>query len=144
MAHSFGERPETANPYQAPTEPSSTESPNPLFIPGIILLLDALFWLLYILMSLAVMLSPNSPMQGDELAFVRTTSTVGYGLMFVLSLIAAAGAVAMMSLRWKWLAWTGCIVGLLPIFGPCFGLTIPIAVWALVLLRRPGINVRFT
>ena len=93
---------------------------------------------------MAFVWSPGGPLHDEELAYVRIGSAVGYGLMVVLALIAAAGAVAMMTLKWKWLAWAGCIVGMLPLFGPCFGLTIPIAIWVLVLLRRPEVDVRFS
>lgn len=136
---------EKPNPYEVPPGSGiSAARPNPLFIPGIIILLNSLFWALYLVVSLSLMLSPNSPMQGEDLAYVRTASTVSYGLMFLCALTVAAGAVAMMTLKWKWLAWTGCILGMLPVFGPCFGLTIPIAIWVLVILRRPEVSTRFS
>ena len=145
MSNSFDELPETSVPYQAGNLPSvSPQSSNPLFIPGIIFLLDSLFWLLYIMLGMASLCSSYGPFRGEESAFIRIELAVSYALMFVVSLVAVAGAVAMMMLKQKWLAWTGSIVGMLPLFGPCFGLTIPIAIWALVLLRRREVSARFT
>jgi hypothetical protein len=145
MTNPFRDPPEPANPYAAPKGQNvAAQGANPLFIPGLLFLLGSLFWSLYMVTGVAFMLSPNGPLHGEQFAYIRIGSAVSYALMFVLALIAAAGAVAMMMLKWKWLAWTGCIVGMLPMFGPCFGLTIPIAIWVLVLLRRPEVIARFT
>lgn len=144
MTNPFHDLPESSNRYQTPSGPSDSECPNPLFIPGLLILLNSLFWSLYMVAGMAFVFSPNGPFHGEELAYVRIGSAVSYGLMFVLSLITAGGAIAMMRLKWKVLAWTGCIVGMLPMFGPCFGLTLPLAIWVLVLLRRPNVDARFS
>ncbi len=145
MTNPFSDPPASANPYAAPKTPELAEHrANPLFVPGLLMVLGSLFWSLYLVMAIAIMLAPSGPLQGEELAFVRVTTGVSYVVMIITSLIAGFGAVAMMRLKWKGLAWTGCILGLLPVFGPCFGLTIPIAIWVLVLLRRPEVDARFS
>lgn len=145
MSNPFTDPVETANPY-APSKPAefAHQHTNPLFVPGLLILLGSLFWAFYMVAAIAIMLSPNGPLRGEELAYIRVSTGISYAAMFVLTLIAAAGAIAMMRLKWKALAWTGCIIGMLPMFGPCFGMTLPLAIWALILLRRSEVNASFS
>jgi hypothetical protein len=75
---------------------------------------------------------------------IRTTSLISYCVMVVANAVFIAGAIAMLRMQAKWLAWTGCILGMVPIFGPCFGFAIPLAIWCLILLRRPEVDARFS
>jgi hypothetical protein len=64
-------------------------------------------------------------------------------LPLVCQLLAILGSVAMIARKKSGLAWAGAISGLLPFCGPCLGLSIPFAIWAMVLLQRPGVVAAF-
>jgi hypothetical protein len=68
---------------------------------------------------------------------------VSYSVMFLICVVCIAAAVAMLRMKSKWLAWTGTILSLLPLFGPCLGLTIPLGIWLLLLLRRRDVDASF-
>jgi hypothetical protein len=53
------------------------------------------------------------------------------------------GAAAMLDRKRYKLAYTSVICLIVPILGPCFGLTLPLDCWLLVLLRRPSIRDTF-
>ena len=61
-------------------------------------------------------------------------------LGFVLSLLVVAGGVAMMKQKGWALALVGAILTMIPCFGPCCGLFLPIGLWALVVLMKPEVR----
>jgi hypothetical protein len=143
MSNPFSDQANPNNPYASPAGGLGTTSSNPVFVPALILLVLSICWTLYVIVGCVMVLSPTGPFQNFD-PMIRTTTLVGYCLMVVANLVFIAGAIAMLRLGPKWLAWTGCILGLVPVFGPCFGLTIPIAIWCLVVLRRPEVNAKFS
>jgi membrane protein YdbS with pleckstrin-like domain len=95
------------------------------------------------LATLAMVLAPNGPFSGDELASMRPVLVISYSAMFLICAVCVAGAIAMLRMKPKWLAWAGTILALLPLFGPCLGLTIPLGIWLLLVLRRSDVNASF-
>ena len=144
-ANPFSDKPEGANPYSSPTD---VALPRPgsarLFLPALFLLLSSGFSALYMVATLAMVLSPEGPFSGTEFAHTRWMMIASYLSIFVISVVCAAGAIAMLRMRAKWLAWTATVLALLPLFGPCLGLTIPLGIWSLVLLRRPDVDASFS
>lgn len=144
LQNPFSEAREQANPYASPpVSPSLDDRPNPLFLPAIILLPVAICWELYVLITFATVFVPEGPFANLD-PMIRTELKFSYLLMLVANGFFIAGTVAMLRLRSKSLAWTACVIGLVPLFGPCMGLTIPLAIWCLVLLRRPGVGASFS
>jgi hypothetical protein len=139
----FSEKDETGNPYVRSAVPEDFRRSNPLFIPAIIMLPTAICWELYVLLALATSLIPNSPFRNTD-DMVLVLLRIAYFLMVVANSLFIAGNIAMLRMRPKWLVWTGCLIGLIPLFGPCMGLTIPVAIWTLVLLSRPDVNARLS
>ena len=135
---------ETPNPYAAPNAVGPTKlGSQSLFLPATILLVVSAFWALYMLMALAMILSPQGLFREEGQEFIWVSSLAGYCVMLLTSIISAAGTISMLRMRTKWLAWTACILALVPMFGPCMGLTIPLGIWALVILRRPEVDASF-
>jgi hypothetical protein len=138
----FGEPSAAQNPYAAPHGAPQVSAPNPLFVASVIFLVGAILWEFYVLSALVMVFAPDGPFR-ELSAMVRYSTITSYGLMLVLNALFIAGSIAMLRLRPKWLAWTGCILGLVPLFGPCGGLTMPLAIWCLLVLRRHEIDARF-
>lgn len=107
------------------------------------LLIASILWFVYLLIAVAVLLGPGGVYGQAEDAMIYSMMAISLGAMLIAAATSIAGAVAMLTHRLKWLAWTGCVLALIPMFGPCYGLTIPIAVWCVILLRRPEVNAAF-
>jgi len=58
-------------------------------------------------------------------------------------LLAILGSIAMIRRKQIGTAWTGAVSATFPLCGPCFGLSIPFAIWAIVLLQRPSVAASF-
>ena len=58
-------------------------------------------------------------------------------------LLTVVGAIAMIRRKQAGLAWAGAVAAIIPLCGPCFGLSIPFAIWAMVLLQRPAVAAVF-
>jgi hypothetical protein len=137
-ANPFADAPAAHNPYASPAVSySNATNSNPLFVPALILLVLGLLWGFSILSAFILIILPDDTSGRLDAGF-RSTMGMNYLLMVFI-----AGAIAMLRLRPKWLAWAGVVLGLIPVFGPCMGLTIPIAIWCLVLMRRPDVNASF-
>jgi hypothetical protein len=78
----------------------------------------------------------------EQAASVLLTS-LPFLIPIVTSALAIAGGSSMRRAQSWPLAMTGAMVGLIPCLGPMLGLSIPVAFWALVVLRRPEIRARF-
>ena len=142
-ANPFRESGASQNPFASPGAPAAVASqPNPLFAASVVFLAGAIFWELYVFSALVMVLAPEGPLSRVP-TVIRYSTVTSYCLVLVLNATFIAGAIAMQRLRPKWLAWTGCILGLVPLFGPCGGLTMPLAIWCLFVLRRPEIDARF-
>jgi hypothetical protein len=144
----FTDRSDGSNPYAASGSVPGDVKPaqlaaRALFLPAIFLLVVSVFWALYMVMALAMILSPQGLFRDEGHEFIWVSSLVSYCIIFLASLVSIAAAIAMLRMQPKWLAWTGAILALVPMFGPCMGLTIPLGIWALVILRRPEVNASF-
>jgi hypothetical protein len=139
----FSDASDSVNPYSSPDAAGTPAPSNRLFIPALILLVVATLSALYTAMSMMMMLSPEGPFSGDDGAFLRSTIVITYSTSILCSIVCAAGAIAMIRYRPKWLAWTGAVVALVPLFGPCLGLSIPLGIWAILALRSSDVNARF-
>ena len=143
VANPFSDQQQPINPYSAPGSGAmASPAGSPLFVPALILLVLWIFWTCYLIFALVMVLSPTGPFR--ELRSSREMLVTTYALMIGISLASTAGAVSMLRQRSRWLAWTAAVLGLVPIVGPCFGLTLPIAIWAIMLLRRPDVNAQFS
>ncbi|HBJ33778.1 MAG TPA: hypothetical protein DDZ51_03235 [Planctomycetaceae bacterium] len=58
-------------------------------------------------------------------------------------LLTIFGSVAMIARKKLGIAWAGAVAGLFPLCGPCLGLSLPFAIWAMILLQRPGVIAAF-
>jgi hypothetical protein len=64
-------------------------------------------------------------------------------IQLAVQIVVIMGAIAMIRRRNIALAWGAVIGSLIPLCGPCAGLSIPAAIWALILLRKPGVQLAF-
>jgi hypothetical protein len=68
---------------------------------------------------------------------------LGFFIMILAAFTTIAGSLAMLRRGSRQTAWAGAIVALIPCFGPCYGLLIPFAIWAITILRRKEVSSRF-
>ncbi len=64
-------------------------------------------------------------------------------MFMVLPGLGLAGAVSMLQRRRYAMSVAAACCMMIPVLGPCFGLTLPIGIWVLVLLRRQQIQEAF-
>lgn len=127
------------NPYAASQAPSEARSnPSSLNLPAWIALACCLvslgLWLLALIVSLPYG-SPNAPPLIEIFGFT--------GMFMVLPALGLAGAVSMLKRQRFGLCVAAACGMMVPILGPCFGLTLPLGIWAIVLLRRRSIRESF-
>jgi len=139
MVHeSTPETPAGANPYASSRTTETTSDALRLNIPAWIAIVCCVasleLWLLALIVSLPYG-HPNAPPLIEILGFI--------GMFMVLPGLGLAGSVAMLKRRRYALSVTGACCMMIPVLGPCFGLTFPVGIWALVLLRRQSIRESF-
>jgi hypothetical protein len=140
----FADPPAGSNPYSSPAaEALPGNGANPLLLPAIFLLVSSAFSALYMVLMVAMVAAPQGPFSERNFDSVRIMMGLSYFVIGVLSLISMAGAIAMLLRKARWLAWAGSIVALVPLFGPCLGLTIPLAIWSILVLSRPDVGATF-
>lgn len=61
-------------------------------------------------------------------------------LGLLISLLVVAGGIAMLNQKLWALALVASILTMIPCFGPCCGLFLPIGVWALIVLMKPEVK----
>ncbi len=128
-----------ANPYAPPQiNAYSTSDSASLTVPASIAMACCVvslgLWLLALIVSLPYG-HPNAPSLIEILGFT--------GMFMVLPGLGLAGAVSMLQRKRYALSLIGACSMMIPLVGPCFGLTIPVGIWALVLLRRQSIRESF-
>lgn len=79
----------------------------------------------------------------DNMISFRVGRFGSIALPLICQLLTIAGSIAMLARRKIRVAWVGAIVSMIPFCGPCFGLSIPLAIWAMVLLQRPAVVAAF-
>lgn len=152
---SLGSEPPSQNPYsfthdlgQPPSGNSGTKTQ--LTIVGCIMMSMGIITLALLLLGLlsnALDGKLFEPPPADMLPSERVGHTIGSVgaplTMIVFQLLASCGGLCMILRKSYSLAVTGAIVSLVPICGPCLGLSIPFGIWALVLLLRPEVKFAF-
>ena len=93
------------------------------------------FWLVALTVSLPFG-HPNAPPLIQIVAFT--------GMFMVLPAIGLFGSIAMLKRERYGMAVAAASAMMVPVLGPCFGLTLPIGIWAIVLLRRDGVRDTFS
>ena len=126
----------------------SVPANNPLMVPAIILIVLSSLWLAYAVFNVFFVLMDGPPPvpqgQGPEFEMGQKVGFYGAAFMLpVLSLITLIGSIQMLRLRTFPLCLTAAIASLVPVCGPCFGLSLPFGIWALVLLFNPDVKRRF-
>lgn len=112
--------------------------PQFLVVGWIIIVLSAL-WTAYWIFSITVAFAQDNPalrMEGKDEA-ERIGALIGIVFVFMpvlFGFIAFLGGICLVRRRNYVLAWLGVVAFMLPLCGPCFGLTIPVGVWAAILL----------
>jgi membrane protease YdiL (CAAX protease family) len=99
----------------------------------------SIIWALYLAFGIVIMTRPNGLLAHDDAGGAAATIRMAYIVAIIVSLTTAASGVAMLRRGPRWLEWTGCLLALIPLLGPCGGLTIPIAIWLLLLLRSENL-----
>lgn len=131
--------PDDTNPY-APsrTAAATTSDPASLDVPAWIAIACCVaslgFWLVALIVSLPYG-SPNAPPLIEILGFT--------GMFMVLPALGLAGAVSMLQRRRYGMSLAAACGMMIPLLGPCFGLTLPVGIWTIVLLRRQAIRESF-
>jgi hypothetical protein len=65
------------------------------------------------------------------------------GLALILSLVVLAGSIRMLALRSYEFAFLAAILAMLPCVTPCCLLGLPFGIWAVIVLRKPGVKDHF-
>lgn len=131
------------NPYASPALVENTSAKwNPLLAPAVILLVGSLLWFLMVVWVAGIHLFARG-----LLARLPQPEAVGevFGMFFMALLAVAtiAGAISMINRQSKRNAWAGAIVALIPVCGPCYGLLIPFAIWAIIVMCRSDVKASF-
>lgn len=93
------------------------------------------FWLVALVVSLPFG-HPNAPPLVQIVGFT--------GVFMILPAIGLYGSIAMLKRERYGMALSAASAMMVPVLGPCFGLTLPIGIWTIVLLRRAGIRHEFS
>ncbi len=94
-------------------------------------------------LAMGVGFEPPPGFDQDNLVAFRMGQIGSIAIPLVCQLLAIFGSVAMIARKKSGLAWAGAIAGLFPFCGPCLGLSIPFAIWAMVLLQRSEVVAAF-
>jgi len=133
------EAPRGPNPYaSSQTTPETASDASSLNIPASIAIgccvISLGLWLFALIVSLPYD-SPNAPRLIEILGFT--------GMFMVLPGLGLAGAVSILQRKRYGLCIAAACGMMVPLLGPCFGLTLPLGIWAIVLLRRRPIRESF-
>lgn len=93
------------------------------------------FWLVTLVVSLPFG-HPNAPPLIQILGFT--------GVFMILPALGLFGSIAMLRRERYTMSLVAASAMLVPVLGPCFGLTFPIGIWAIVLLRQDGVRDSFS
>jgi hypothetical protein len=120
-----------------------------LIVPAIVLLVMCGIWLIFNGLSIigAVMGQEQQALPGvtdAQLAGREAGKWSAIVIMPLLNILALGGAIAMLTRKAYGFALTGAFVSLIPLCGPCLGLTLPMGIWALILLFQPHVKKTFS
>jgi len=159
---SFGSDPPPQNPYAMPQDrggfpqhlgqmpPENSSTKTQLTVVGCILLSMGIITLGLALIGMIsnavdgklVDQPPEGMPPGQQVGFT-IGNLAGQAGLVVFQLIASCGGLCMITRKVYPLAIAGAAVSLIPLCGPCLGLSIPFGIWALILLLRPEIKFAF-
>lgn len=131
------------NPYASSALRESTSAKrDPLFAPAMVLLVGSMLWFLMVVCVVGLQMFAVGALASlpPEQALGEL---VGYLLMTLMPVATIAGAISMIKRQSKQTAWAGAIVALIPVCGPCYGLLIPFAIWAMIVMRRNEVSAQF-
>jgi len=149
---------DSVNPYQAPADVGSSSPFRPAVppidrvrTPAICLIVMSSLWLVVFtgitaLYSLILVMSFAEPRfagpRGEAVGII--SMMIGVGVVgVVMSVVALMGAVRMKNLRSYGLAMTSAIIMLIPCIWPCWFLSMPFGIWALVVLANGEVRAAF-
>lgn len=127
-----------AKPYAAISVDIVPTGSERLFVPATIVIVCCVIWLGLLLVTLIAALPfghPNAPPLIQVLW--------PFALFAVLPALGVAGAWSTLQRKNHALALISAISLMIPLFGPCFGLTLPLGIWLLLILRRPDVQRSF-
>lgn len=139
----------SSNPYQSPVEPSVvTTGPIakdrlPLFGPAIGLIVVSVAWTLLSLSGIVYFVTIFDETAAGSRGFPPTSYIAYLAISIAYSLMLVSGSFSMVRRgSYVWAVATS-ILAMVPLLGPCYGLSIPFGIWALVVLRRPAVRDSF-
>lgn len=92
-------------------------------------------------------LKNNPQVNADQFTTMMNAFGVGFVLWGVLGLLCAAvivfAGIKMKSLQAHGLAMTGAVLAMIPCTGPCCFFSLPLGIWALVVLMSPDVKAAF-
>jgi hypothetical protein len=90
-------------------------------------------------LAMGIGFDPPPGFDQDNMVAFRLGQIGSILLPLVCQLLTIFGSVAMLARKQIGIAWAGAITALFPFCGPCLGLSIPFAIWAMILLQRPAV-----
>ncbi len=149
--------PQSPPPYGTPAPPPGPDARESVKLPAIFLIITGgigvLMALLGIVQALAgtneaamqqVLADPNLPPFAKQMMGASQSLGVFSNFLVLLtSGLVIYGAIQMMNLRKYGLAMASAIVAMIPCFGPCCCIGLPIGIWALVVLNKPEVKAAF-
>ena len=137
MNHSINFEPQ--NPFTSPkTVSRELQNADPLHSLALLGIIFNSFTLLYLVVPLVLNWTID-----NQSALPKTVLLIICLLMMVVPAIGLAGSYAMLKRRHYRLSRLTAICMMTPLVGPCFGLTLPIGLWALVYLNRKDVKETF-
>ncbi len=108
-----------------------------LLVLSILHIIGGLFYFVFVYGQLA------SPDIDPMVTHTSTVYCMYYGITMLYALLLVSGAFSMMRRGSYMWAMTVCILALIPMFGPCYFLAVPIGIWGILVLRRPDVRESF-
>jgi hypothetical protein len=144
---------EELNPYKSPQEAQPADAPSrpavyfPLATPAIALLFGSLTWLAPQALFYYIVIEFKIHQRGT-IAGELADAFDQFWFLYLASLLCECaviyGAVQMLRRRQHRACVTGALAACIPFLSPCYGLSIPFGLWALVILLRKETRAAFT
>ena len=136
---------EPENPYVSPTEQIRSSDGRVNLIPvAITLVVLCVAWIFLLSFSLMFMYKMLTSPHIEEAARMAFTYSVWYmGICVAYNLLLITGAFSMVRRGSYVWAMATAILAMVPFLSPFYVLGIPVGIWAVVVLRRPGVRESF-
>jgi hypothetical protein len=126
------------NPFAPSMHTNAASQVWRLDIPATIAAVFCFFWIAFGLYALYLCMPTGQP---HEPSTNRVLGT--FAAFMILPAVAIAGSVSMLQRKRYGLSVAASICMMIPVFGPCIGLTLPVGIWTLVLLRQQPVRESF-